>query len=225
MATTSFELQAESRSQFGKGHTRRMRRIENKIPGVIYGAHKETASITLDHNEVLKALENEAFYSHILTINLNNKKEKVILKDLQRHVYKPKITHMDFLRVSSHEALKIRIPIHFKNEDLAPGVKLDGGIINHYISDVEISCLPADLPEFLEIDVAELNIGDVIYLSQIQLPQGVSIVELQHGEGHDQAVVGLQKPAEEVEEEATLEAESEDADTADNEKEDEDSKE
>ena len=211
MATTSFELQAESRTLLGKANSRRMRRIENKIPGVIYGAQKDTTSVTLDHNEVLKALEHEAFYSQILTVTVDGKKkEKVILRDIQRHVYKPKVLHMDFQRIKSDEALKIRIPIHFLNEDVAPGIKLEGGVVSHHISDVEISCLPADLPEFLSIDLAELKLDESIYLSQIVLPKGVTIVELTHGDEHDQAVVSIHIPQEieedEVSEEETLEA-------------------
>ncbi len=208
MAEVSFELQAESRDQFGKGHSRRMRRIDNKIPAVIYGAHKDPASITLDHNDVIKALENEAFYSHILTIKLDGKKqEKVILRDIQRHVYKPKVLHMDFQRVSSKEAIKVKVPVHFVNEEEAPGVKEAGGIISHNLTEIEISCLPADLPEFIEVDLSSLNVGESIHLSELKIPAGITIVELTHGEEHDQAVVSIQdKPKEEPAEEATLEA-------------------
>lgn len=215
MAEVSFDLQAESRDQFGKGHSRRMRRIENKIPAVIYGAHKNPQSVTLDHNEVLKALDHEAFYSHILTISVDGKrKEKVILKDLQRHVYKPKILHMDFQRVSSKEAIKMKVPVHLLGAEDAPGVKDDGGIMSHNMTEIEISCLPADLPEYIEVDVANLNIGDAIHLSEITVPEGVSIVELMHGEGHDHAIVSVQdkpkaEPTQEELDAAAAEAEGE----------------
>ncbi|MDH5436344.1 MAG: 50S ribosomal protein L25/general stress protein Ctc [Gammaproteobacteria bacterium] len=189
----SFELNAESRKDVGKGASRRLRR-ENKIPGVVYGAGKEATSLTMQHNELMHALENEAFYSHILDLKLDGKSEQVILRDLQRHPGKPRLLHIDFQRVSASEKIHMNVPLHFIGEDVAPGVKIDGGIVSHLMNDVEVSCFPKNLPEFIEVDITNLALNESIHLSQLKLPEGVEVPELAHGEGHDHAVVSIHLP-------------------------------
>lgn len=190
--SNSFELNAEIRTDLGKGASRRLRRLEDKIPAVIYGGGKEPQSISILHPEIIKHLEDEAFYSHILKLKVGKKTEQVILKDLQRHPFKPKVTHADFLRVVAGEKLHTSVPLHFTNEATCPGVKA-GGIVSHAFTSVEVICLPKDLPEFLEVDLAELTMDQVVHLSDIKLPKGVELVELTHGESHDQAIVTIHK--------------------------------
>jgi len=190
--SNSFELNVTVREDLGKGASRRLRRLENMIPGIIYGAGKEPTPITINHNEIIKQLEDEAFYSRILTLNVGKKKEQVILKDLQRHAYKPLIMHADFLRIKAGEKLHTSVPLHFLNEETCPGVK-EGGVISHAYTSVEIACLPKNLPEFLEVDLADLEMDQVVHLSDIKLPKGVEIVELIQGADHDQAIVTIHK--------------------------------
>ena len=197
----SFVVEAELRTDQGKGASRRLRR-EGKVPGVIYGAGKEPVSISLEQNVLQHQLENEAFYSHILSVKVGKNEEQAILKDLQRHPSKPIIMHVDLQRVSAKEKIRVHVPLHFLNEDTAPGVKA-GGLVSHHITEVEVSCLPKDLPEFLEVDLGGLDLEGNVHLSEIPLPKGVELVELLHGEGHDQSVVTIHLPRgakEEVEE-------------------------
>jgi len=198
---SDFIVNAEIREDLGKGASRRLRRLENKIPGIVYGGGKDPQPLTLSHAEIIKHLEDEAFYSHILTLVVNGKKEKVILKDLQRHPYKLKVTHVDFMRISAKEKLTTSVPLHFLNEENCKGAKA-GGVIQHHLNTVEVSCLPKDLPEYIEVDVADLDIDGVIHLSDIKVPKGVELVELALGEGHDQAVVTIHKGRVEAADEA-----------------------
>ncbi|MEO7557681.1 MAG: 50S ribosomal protein L25/general stress protein Ctc [Gammaproteobacteria bacterium] len=193
----TFELIAEQRNDMGKGASRRLRRA-NKIPGVIYGAGKPAQSLTLDHNAVSRHLEHEAFYSHILNVKIDGQEEKVVLRDLQRHPSKPRILHLDLQRVSATEKLRMRVPLHFIGEDIAPGVKTSGGIVSHLLSDAEVLCLAADLPEFIEVDLSELKLGDAVHLSDIKLPAGVEFVALAHD--NDQSVATIHLPRAAVEE-------------------------
>ena len=190
--SVDFTLNAEPRNeqQLGKGASRRLRKM-GKVPAVIYGGGEETVSVTLDHAPLMHSLEQEAFYSHILTVEVGGKSQRAILRDLQRHPYKPKILHMDLLRVREDTAINVNVPIHFLNEETCPGVKLDGGVISHNTTEVEISCLPKDLPEFIEVDAGELKLNDSLHLSDIKVPEGVTIVELSHGEDHDHVVVSV----------------------------------
>jgi large subunit ribosomal protein L25 len=155
---------------------------------------KQATSISIWHNELKKALENEAFFSHILTIELDGKKESVILKDLQRHPYKPLLTHADFLRVDKDHEIHVNVPLHFINEDTAPAVKLEGGVVTHQINEVEVVCLPKDLPEYIEVDMVAIEMDQVIHLSDLKLPKGVTIAALAHGEDHDLPVAAIHKP-------------------------------
>lgn len=198
--SAEYELHAEVRENFGTGHNRRLRRIDDKIPAVIYGAGTSPEHITLNHNKVIKALENEAFYSHILTLDVNGKKQKAVLKAMQRHPFKPKVTHMDFLRISDKEKITMHVPLHFKGEDIAPGVKISNGIVSHLISSVDITCLPANLPEFIDVDISKLDLDQTVHLSDLKLPKGVELVELSHGHDKPVASIHLPRAAIEVEE-------------------------
>ncbi len=186
--SSSFLINAEMREDLGKGASRRLRHA-GKVPAIIYGCGGEPVSIALEHSKIIHNLEEETFYSQILEVSLDGKIEKVVLRDLQRHPAKPVIMHMDFQRVNENEAMHVHIPLHFIGEDICPGVKLESGAVSHQTTEVEISCLPKDLIEFIEVDVSALNIGDSIHLTDLKLPEGVSLVALSHGEGHDQTVV------------------------------------
>jgi len=194
MSKKDFVIEAFPRDDQGKGASRRLRREERKIPAIIYGGNKEATPVSIWHNELKKDLENEAFFSHILTIDIQGKKESVILKDLQRHPYKPILTHADFQRVDKDHEIHVNVPLHFLNEDKAPVVKLQGGVISHQLNEVEVICLPQDLPEFIEIDVMDLELDQVLHLSDLKMPKGVRSAALQHGEDHDQAVVSVHLP-------------------------------
>lgn len=203
-----YELNAQVRNTIGKGASRRLRNTDH-VPAIIYGAGKEPVSLTINHNDVIKALKNEGFYSHILTIHVDGKPEKAILKALQRHPYKPKILHMDLQRIDATHKIHMHVPIHFIGEDVAPGVKVGHGTIIHHLFDIEVNCLPANLPEFIEVDVSKMEIGDAIHLSEVKLPSGVESVLLSHGADHDTVVVHLEEPrvvAAEEEEPASEEA-------------------
>ena len=184
--STDFIVKIEPRADTGKGASRRLRHA-GLVPGIIYGARKEPSMITLNHNELILHLDNEAFYSHILELKVGKKSEKVILKDLQRHPAKPFILHIDFQRISANESIKVHVPLHFIGEDTAPGVKA-GGIVSRNLTDIEVSCLPKDLPEFIEIDIATLEMGISIHLSEVELPKGV---ELAHATDSSKTVVAI----------------------------------
>ncbi|MGR8920487.1 MAG: 50S ribosomal protein L25/general stress protein Ctc [Gammaproteobacteria bacterium] len=200
-----FEIEAESRHDRGKGASRRLRRA-GKVPAIVYGAHKDPVAIQLGHNDVLQHAEHEAFYSHILDLKIDGTAEKVVIKDMQRHPFKPFIQHMDFQRVDESEALTMRVPLHFLNEGTCVGVKQHGGVISHLMSDLEITCLPKDLPEYIEVDVAELDVGDAIHLGQLTMPEGVQITSLIQGGEDSLPVVQVIVPRAVVEEEAEGEA-------------------
>ncbi|MEQ8230965.1 MAG: 50S ribosomal protein L25/general stress protein Ctc [Gammaproteobacteria bacterium] len=188
-----FEIEAELRHDRGKGASRRLRRA-GKFPAVVYGAHKDAVAIQLDHNELLLHTQHEAFYSHILSLKVDGRNERVVLKDVQRHPYKPFLMHMDFQRVSESESLTIRVPLHFTNEERCVGVKQGGGTIAHLMADLEVTCLPKDLPEYIEVDIANLNVGETIHLSELKLPAGVEITAIAHGGDAEQAVVQVNAP-------------------------------
>lgn len=189
--STTFEIAAENRNEDGTGSSRRLRRLMNKVPAIVYGGEKDPQPIMLDHNILENALENEAFYSHILTLDIAGKKEKVVLKDLHRHPSRPKILHADFQRVSPNTKISMHVPLHFTGENVAPGVKDQGGIISHHLSEVEIRCLPKDLPEFISVDVSTLSMGEIIQLSELKLPKGIEVHALLQGEDHP--VVSIHK--------------------------------
>jgi len=204
----AFELLAESRTDVGKGASRRLRRA-GRLPGIVYGHHSEATPITLDADTVKHQLDNEAFYSHILTLKLHGKSERVVLKDLQRHPHKPLALHIDLQRVSEDEALHMHVPLHFLNEEKCKGVRQSGGVISRIYNEIEILCLPKDLPEYIEVDILDLDMGDTILLSEIKLPEGVELYAAQHGGDIEQPVVTVQAPRVVEEEETEGEAEEE----------------
>ena len=189
-----FVIEAFPRDDQGRGASRRLRREERKIPAIIYGGHKDAMPISIWHNELKKALENEAFYSHVLTIELNGEKESVILKDLQRHPYKPLLSHADFQRVTKDEEIFVHVPLHLVNEETAPAIKTFGGVAFRLMTQVEVACLPENLPEFIEIDLFDVEMDGIVHMSDLKLPEGVRIPALQHGAEHDQAIVTINKP-------------------------------
>lgn len=199
-----FIVNAEKRERKGTSYSRNIRR-EGLVPGIIYGAGKAEEIISLNKFEVAKNLENDAFYSQVLDLSLEGKKQQVILRDIQRHPAKREILHMDFQRIKADEKINVTVPINFINEDIAPGVKIDGGVISHLISELEIVSLPANIPENITVDLKDLSIDKSIHLSELTLPEGVEITLLQHGvEDSDMAVVVIHKArAEEVEEDLT----------------------
>ncbi|PKM31410.1 MAG: 50S ribosomal protein L25 [Gammaproteobacteria bacterium HGW-Gammaproteobacteria-11] len=189
-----FTLKAIARNDLGKGASRRLRRNADMVPAIIYGGDKAPQSVSLEARELNKALENEAFYSHIISISVDGKKENVLLKALQRHPAKPRIMHADLLRVVAGHKVTVHVPLHFINEDSCVGVKKGGGIISHTISDVEISCLPKDLPEFIEVDMAKVELGQILHLSDLKLPKGATLVALAQGADHDLPVANVHAP-------------------------------
>ena len=202
--SNDFKLNVKVRNDMGKGASRRLRRLDKEVPAIIYGGKSAPQSISLSQNEFDKALANEAFYSHIITLDVDGKSEDVILKDLQRHPAKPVILHADFLRVSKTQKLQTKVPLHFINEDNCVGVKLGGGLLSHNMTELDISCLPANLPEYLEVDVAAVEIGQILHISDIVLPEGVESVALSHGESHDLPIFTINKPKAVVEEETDV---------------------
>jgi large subunit ribosomal protein L25 len=207
--SVSFEIEASPRAEAGKGASRRLRR-QGLVPAIVYGGHEEPEMITLLHNDLVRHLGEEAFYSRVLDLKVGDRAAKVVLKDLQRHPSKPFVQHVDFQRVSADETIRMTVPLHFLNEGAASGVKM-GGSVSHNITEIEITCLPKDLPEFIPIDMAEMKIGDIVHLSEIPMPAGVALahapdpdlpVVILHGghvaapeEGGEEAGAGGETPA------------------------------
>jgi len=189
---SSFVFEAETRPVSGRGDARRTR-VAGKIPAILYGAGIDPVGLVFEHNKVIKALENDATYSRILTLKFDGREETAILKDIQRHPSRPIIMHMDFQRVSESQKVRVHVPIHFLNQETSAGAK-KGGVITHNLVDVEVICLPARLPEFIAVDMAKVEVGQSVHLSDLKVPGGVEIVELLHGEGHDQVVASIQAP-------------------------------
>ena len=185
------EVIATSRSLQGTGASRRLRRA-GKVPAIVYGAGKDAASIELDHNSVYHQLKLEAFHASILSLNLDGKKEQVLLRDVQRHPFRQIVMHVDFQRVSQTEKIHVKVPLHFINADIAPGVKQGGGNVTHIMTEVEVSCLAKHLPEFVEVDLANLVAGHSIHLSELKLPKGVDLIDLVKGD--DRAVASIVVP-------------------------------
>ena len=176
---TSFELVAEFRDAQGKGASRRLRHA-NKVPAILYGGHREPRALALDHTRLKLMLDNERFYSTIINLKVGELSQAAILKDVQRHPAKNAIVHVDLQRVLENEKIRISIPLHYKGEGAAPGVK-KGGVVSHLRNEVEVSCLPKDLPEFVEVDISGVDINQMLYLADLKMPEGVEIPELTHG--------------------------------------------
>ena len=190
----TFVVEAELRSDEGKGASRRLRRLEAKAPAIIYGGDSAPVSLSLIRKDLEKHLEKEAFYSAIIEVAYDGKKEKAILKALQRHPAKDFPMHADFFRVEANKAIKVSIPLHFTNEDTCVGVKMGGGRIQHTVNEVEVLALPADLPEFIEVDMTDVQVGDIIHLSDLQLPEGVTSTALALGDDRDMGVASVLAP-------------------------------
>jgi len=201
-----FELTGEIREEQGKGASRRLRR-EGKVPAILYGGGKEPRRLTLDHDSLMHQLEHEAFFTHILKIKVGKIEQDAILKDIQRHPSKRRVMHLDLQRVVEGQEIRMTVPFHLKGEDVAEGVKLEGGAISQVMADVDIVCMPKDLPEYIEIDVSSMKIGDVINLSEVKIPEGVRFEALAQGDEFDQPVVSCHHIRVTVEEEPVEEAE------------------
>ncbi|CAN7234936.1 50S ribosomal protein L25/general stress protein Ctc [Pseudomonas sp. LjRoot71] len=186
---TDFALNAEVRSDLGKGASRRLRRNVAMVPAVIYGGEKAPQSISLLAKDFAKLLENEAAYSHVLSLNVAGSNESVIIKALQRHPAKGYVLHADFVRVVAGQKLTAHVPLHFLNQETSVGVKQQGGEVSHVLAEVEVSCLPKDLPEFIEVDMAKVEVGQIVHLADLKLPKGVELVALAHG--NDLAVANI----------------------------------
>ncbi len=170
-------VKATTRKVQGTGASRRLR-IAERVPGILYGADKAPANIELEHNALYHQLRMEAFHASILTMELDGAKQQVLLRDVQRHPFREIVLHVDFQRIDPSKKIHMKVPFHFKNADICPGVKISGGMVSHIMNDADISCLPADLPEFIEVDLTTLASGHSMHLSQIALPKGVSFVQV-----------------------------------------------
>ena len=189
----SISLHAETRDDLGKGASRRLRRLSGGTPAIVFGGakNKKPQSITLVHKDLWKASEVEGFYSSVITLNIGGKEEPVIVKDIQRHPAKQEIQHVDFLRVTKSNLIHILVPLKFLNEATAPSIKIQGGTVSHAKSEVEITCLAANLPECLTVDMQDVPIGGIVHLADIKLPKGVTIHALRLGDDHNQAIATI----------------------------------
>ncbi len=195
------EIKAQSRKDEGKGASRRLRRA-SFVPAIVYGAGQDPQSIQIEHNTILLAAKHEWFFSSVLDLNIDGKVQKVLVRDWQKHPFKQLMMHMDFLRINENETVRVSVPLHFLNQEKSPAAKASGVVVSHNLTEVEVSCLPKDLPEFIELDLGGLEAGDIIHLSQLVLPANVEIPELALGESHDIAVVTALTVKEEVDEPA-----------------------
>ena len=216
--STNFVINARSREDTGKGASRRLRRQSGEVPAIIYGGKKHAEKISILHKDITKALENEAVYSSIISLSVDGKAEDTIIKDIQRHPAKQVILHLDFLRVSKTTKLQTRVPLNFLNEDICVGVKMGGGLIAHTMTDIEVSCLPKDLPESIDVDMEQIDVGQIVHLSDIKMPSGVESVSLSQGAEYDLTVATVNKQkAADIEE--ALDSDEADDDNAESEKE------
>ena len=196
--STGFELEVEARDQLGKGENRRLRR-RGKVPAILYGGGQEPQAIMLEHVRLQRQMENQAFYTSILTLKLEGESQAVVIKDVQRHPFKRQVLHLDFQRILEDAKITLNVPIHFIGEELAYGVREQGGEITRLVTDVELSCLPKDLPEFLELDVSAMELNQLLHLSDVVVPEGVELTALAHD--HDPAVISINPPRREEEDE------------------------
>ncbi len=206
----AIEINAETRTDLGKGASRRLRHQE-KIPAIVYGSG-DPVSLTIDLREVRPHVDNEIFYASIVDLKVDASKtaEQVIVRDIQHHPFKIDIMHIDFQRIDMNKKMHMHVQLHFTGEDIAPGVKQNGGIVSHVINEVEVECLPKDIPEFIEVDVSGLDLGEAIHLTDLKIPEGVELMAMKHGdEDHDTAVVSIHAPKA-----ASVEPEAEEGDVA-----------
>jgi len=197
-----FEINAAKRDGQGSGASRRLRRA-GRVPGIVYGADKAPQAIDVDHKELLLGLRHEAFHSSVLNLNVDGEKQSVLLKDVQTHPYKVQVLHIDFQRVDATHKIHMKVPLHFVNAEVSPGVKLEGGVVSHVMTEVDVICLPGSLPEFIEVDCKDLAVGHSVHLSHLKLPAGVESVLLHRGEDPTVAtILGAKAEAAEGEGEA-----------------------
>ncbi|MEE4278470.1 MAG: 50S ribosomal protein L25/general stress protein Ctc [Halieaceae bacterium] len=187
----SLAIEAKLRQDLGKGASRRLRRSADELPAIIYGAGKDPVPLTLIRKDLEKALENEAFFSQVIDVNVEGDVQPAILKDLQRHPAKDRVMHADFLRVDANVKIKVSVPLHFINEEKCHGVKIEGGIISHLLTEVEVLTLPRNIPEYIEVDMLEVTTTDIVHISDLKLPEGVESTALALGEDHDMAVASV----------------------------------
>lgn len=229
---SEYTLTASVRHDLGKGASRRLRRADQQVPAIVYGGEKAPQPISVDKTSFYKAMEDEAFFSSVITLKVDGKPLQVVVRDLQRHPYKPLVTHADFLRIDATHEITMRVPLHVVGQDESKAIKEQDGELHQLVADVEISCLPRDLPDYLEASVADLELGGTLHLSDLKVPAGVTILELTHGEDHDQAIANvtkakvLQTEEEEAEEaaaaaEASAEAAAEEENDGDDDNDDE----
>ena len=207
--SSNYEVSTQGRDSFGTGASRRQRR-ENLVPAVVYGAGKDNESVMLDHDQVMHSLEKEAFHSAIIDLKTDKGSQQVILREVQMHPHRQLVMHVDFQRVRATEKLHMKVPLHFEGSDVAPGVKTDGGILSHPITELDITCLPRDLPEFIAVDVSELNLNESLHLSSIKMPEGVELTATAFPEGEDPTIATI-SPPKVVEEEAVEESADQEA--------------
>ena len=200
------EIKAKERKSKGTGASRRLRH-EGSTPGILYGGVKDAISLEIDTKELFMQFRHEAFHASILTLNLEGKKESVILRDFQMHPVRNNIQHIDFQRINENEKISVKVPFHFINEETAPGVKIEGGLVSHIMTEIDISCLPKDLPQYIEVDLGELAMGESIHLSEVTVPEGVDLTSLT--DENDPAITSISKPKVVVEEEIITEASEE----------------
>lgn len=186
----SIELNIVKRDDLGKGASRRLRHA-GKLPAIIYGEGKDPVSITLEQKDVQYVLPNEALYSQIISLNMDGKKENVLLRDIQYHPFKIDVMHLDFLRFDATHAVHVHVPLHFLGEEESPAVKTEDGVFNHVLMEVEVECLPKDIPSFIDVDLSGMSVNDVVHLSDLKLPEGVELLALKHGEEYDTAVASV----------------------------------
>ncbi|WP_018916715.1 50S ribosomal protein L25/general stress protein Ctc [Vreelandella zhanjiangensis] len=190
---SDFILKASVRNDLGKGASRRLRRANQQVPAVIYGGEKGAQSISVEKTAFYKAIEDESFFSSVIKLVIDGKEEQVVVRDLQRHPYKPLLTHADFLRVDATHEITMNVPLHVTGEEKCVGIKDQGGELHVLANEVAISCLPKDLPDYLEVDISAVELGTTLHLSDLTLPKGVTSVDLSHGEDHDNAVLSITK--------------------------------
>jgi len=206
--SNTITLDATKREDMGKGASRRLRHAK-QLPGIVYGGKADPVSISLLQKDVQHKLPDEAFYSQVLSLKVDGKAEDVLLRDIQHHPYKQEVLHMDFIRVDMNKPVHVHSQLHFVGEDVSPGVKTEDGVVSHVLIEVELECLPKNIPEFIEVDLSDMHVGDVVHLSDLKMPEGVEVLALKHGEEYDSVVASMhvRKVAVEVDEEAPEAAE------------------
>ncbi|QFU02341.1 50S ribosomal protein L25 [Halomonas sp. THAF5a] len=190
---SDYTLNASVRNDLGKGASRRLRRANQQVPAIIYGGEQAPQPIAVDKTSFYKALEDEAFFSSVINLTVDGKAQQVVVRDLQRHPFKPLVTHADFLRVDATHELTLNVPLHVVGEDACAAIKDQDGELHQLATEVEISCLPKDLPEYLEVDISAVELGATLHLSDLTVPAGVTLVALTHGEDHDNAILSVTK--------------------------------